>query len=102
MDAEFLCSTLVKLSLEIIFNVGVKYFSIVCQGDWDFRAVTLDDFYRAFVLCFQMVVDEVENQSRGVVLVLDFKGFNLEQVKQFTPSFVKKLADLIQVIFSTT
>lgn len=84
--------------LERFFFPLMKFaFSCLFSGDWDYNVISLDDMYSAFVLCFQMVVADVDNQVRGVVLILDFKGFSLDQVKQFTPSFVKKLADLIQV-----
>lgn len=48
-------------------------------------------------MCLQRVIAEVENQAKGVVLILDFKNFSIFQVRQLTPSFGKKLTDLVQV-----
>lgn len=48
-------------------------------------------------MALQRIITCPENQTRGIVLILDFKDFSLNQVKQFTPAFLKKLADLVQV-----
>jgi hypothetical protein len=71
---------------------------IYLLGNWDVRRCSLEDAYRAVVFCFQRMVSEIETQSKGVVLMLDFQDFALHQIRHFTPPFVKKVANLLQVV----
>jgi retinaldehyde-binding protein 1 len=66
-------------------------------GNWDVNQISLEDVYRTVVFCFQRMVSEIETQSNGVVIILDFQDFALHQIRHFTPSFVKKVANLVQV-----
>jgi len=68
-------------------------------GHWDVQKCTLEEVFKAIVCCLQRFASESETQKNGVVAVLDFKNFGLQQVRHVTPPFVKKLADLIQEVF---
>ncbi|XP_046644517.1 alpha-tocopherol transfer protein-like [Daphnia pulicaria] len=72
---------------------------IINARNWDIRRCSLEDVYSAVVFCFQRMVSEMETQSKGVVGIMDFQDFALHQIRHFTPSFVKKVADLIQDVF---
>lgn len=72
-------------------------FLIFFQGDWDPRVCCLEDVFRTVVFCFQRMVSEIETQTNGIVVILDFKDFTLHKVKQFTPPLIKTMADTVQV-----
>lgn len=71
-------------------------------GGWDNSVCSLEDAFRAFVYCFQRAIAEEETQTNGIVLILDFKDFTLRQIAQITPSFIRKIAALIQVERTST
>ena len=64
---------------------------------WDIRDCSLDDAFRELVYFFQMLASEEETQKNGIVMVLDFKDFSLSQLRHVTPTFVKRLAELVNV-----
>ena len=53
--------------------------------------------FRSLVFSFQLLVHNEETRLRGVVVVVDVKGLTLRQVRQFYPSILKKVADLLNV-----
>jgi hypothetical protein len=69
-------------------------------GNWDTRICTLEDIFRTVVFCFQRMVSEIETQTNGIVVVLDFKNFTLHKVRQFTPPLIKTMVDTVQVKFN--
>nr|CAH0099877.1 unnamed protein product [Daphnia galeata] len=77
---------------------GCRVF-ILNARNWDVNQISLEDVYRTVVFCFQRMVSEIETQSNGVVIILDFQDFALHQIRHFTPSFVKKVANLVQDVF---
>jgi hypothetical protein len=46
------------------------------------------------------MVSEIETQTNGIVVVLDFKNFTLHKVRQFTPPLIKTMVDTVQVKFN--
>ena len=71
--------------------------TLTFKGHWDVHKCSLDDAFRGIVYSFQKLASETETQTNGLVLVFDFQGFGLSQVRHVTPVFLKKLADLVQV-----
>ena len=65
---------------------------------WDPNKVTADQIFRVFYLIHLGAMLEPESQISGVVVIMDFKGLGLKQVKGFTPSFSLRLLTFIQVI----
>ncbi|XP_057369737.1 alpha-tocopherol transfer protein-like [Daphnia carinata] len=72
---------------------------IINALNWDISVCSLDDIFRTAVFCFQRIVCEPETQSNGVVIIIDFNGFTFHHFTHFTPSFLKKVADLVQDVF---
>lgn len=73
--------------------------TIVCDsGHWDVYKCSLDDAFRGIVYSFQRLASESATQTNGIVLIFDFDGLGISQVRHVTPVFLKKLADLVQVI----
>ncbi|XP_046464254.1 alpha-tocopherol transfer protein-like [Daphnia pulex] len=72
---------------------------IVDLSNWDPRICCLEDVFRTVVFCFQRMMSEIETQTNGIVVILDFKDFTLYKVKQFTPSLIKTIADTVQDVF---
>lgn len=66
---------------------------------WDLRICSLEDIFLALVFCFQRLVSELETQTNGIVLILDVKDLSLNHVRQFTPYWVKIIADIAQDVF---
>lgn len=80
-------------------NYDVSCSIILCLEKWDPRTWCLDDMVLALVFCFQRMVSEVETQTNGIVVIVDVKDLALHHVRQFTPSMVKKIANITQVKF---
>lgn len=64
---------------------------------WESETCSLEEVFRGIVFCFQLMTSEEDTQRRGIVVIIDMKDFGLRQVRNVTPSFLKKLADLANV-----
>lgn len=67
-------------------------------GHWNINNCSLDDAFRGIVYSFQKLASEFQTQTNGIVAIFDFNEFSISQVRYVTPIFLKKLADLVQVI----
>ena len=67
-------------------------------GLWRDDISTLDDVFRCCVYDFQILAGELETQARGLVIIFDFKNFGMNKMRDLTPSRLKIVADLVQVL----
>lgn len=71
----------------LIVNVGAT---------WDPSKVSADQLFRLFFLIHEAALIEPETQIRGVVVIMDYDGLGMKQVKALSPSFSMKLLSFIQ------
>ena len=94
------------VNLSIFHGSTVSCFKHLIQfrfrfsGNWDTRICSLENIFRTVVFCFQRLVAEIETQTNGIVVILDFKDFTLHKVRQFTPQLIKTMVDTVQVKFN--
>lgn len=74
-----------------------NYFLYLKLGHWDVQKCSLDDCFRCLLYTLQRLASETDTQTNGLILIFDYNGFSISQVRHFTPGFMKKLADLLQV-----
>jgi len=63
---------------------------------WDPSRVTADQIFRIFYLVHLAALQEPQSQICGVVVIMDFKGLGMKQVKGLSPSFSLRLLTFIQ------
>ena len=71
-------------------------------GRWNPEESTRDDVFRSVLYCLQRLASdsEVQRSNRnGIAIVVDLLHMRLFQVWQVTPSYMKKAADIVTVIF---
>lgn len=66
-------------------------------GEFDSRICSMDEGFRCTLMALQRAIANVKNQLNGVYVILDFKGFGLHQIGQYSPTFMKKFSSLVQV-----
>ncbi|KAF4526188.1 hypothetical protein B566_EDAN001872 [Ephemera danica] len=71
----------------LIVNVG---------GSWDPSKVNTDQLFRLLYMVHQAATLEPATQVNGVVVIMDFKGMGMKQVRAFTPGFSMRLLTFIQ------
>lgn len=70
---------------------------VTYNGDvWDPSRVTADQVFRVFYLIHLAALQEVQSQICGAVVIMDFNGLGMKQVKGLTPSFSLRLLTFIQ------
>lgn len=67
-----------------------------CGKIWNPDFVSSDQMFRLFYLMHLIAQLEKSNQICGVVVIMDFDGLSLKQVKALSPSFSKRLLSFIQ------
>ncbi|CAM1322453.1 TTPAL (predicted) [Pycnogonum litorale] len=68
-------------------------------GMWDPEKCTVDDIFRANIISMEMAIEDDATQINGIVTVLDLQGLRLNQLRHFTPSYMKKVISMIQDAF---
>lgn len=58
--------------------------------------MTSNQVFRLFFLIHELAILEPETQIRGVVVIMDYKGLGMRQVKALNPSFSLLLLSFIQ------
>lgn len=71
----------------LIVNVGAV---------WDPKRVSADQLFRIFYLIHVAAQVEPETQVRGVVVIMDFDGLGMKQVRGLSPTFSRRLLTFIQ------
>lgn len=77
-------------------NISYKIFFLLISELWDTSKVSTDSIFRMFYLIHEAAILEPESQIRGTVVIMDFEGLGLKQVKSFSPSFSFRLLSFIQ------
>ncbi|KAJ9574885.1 hypothetical protein L9F63_007948, partial [Diploptera punctata] len=67
-----------------------------CGSLWDPSKVTADQIFRVFYLIHLGALKEPESQICGTVVIMDFDGLGLKQVRGLTPTFSLRLLTFIQ------
>jgi len=75
---------------------GRRVLIVNCGGIWDTKKVSADSLFRIFYLIHVAAQVEPNTQVRGVVVIMDFDGLGLSQVRALSPSFSKRLLTFIQ------
>lgn len=75
---------------------GRRVLIVNCGAIWDPKAVTPDSLFRLFYLIHIAAQLELEGQVRGVVVLMDFDGLSMKQVRGLSPSFSRRLITFIQ------
>lgn len=75
---------------------GRRVLIVHCGAIWDPSKVTTDQIFRMFYLIHEAALLEEETQIKGVVVIMDYDGLGMKQVKSLTPSFSLKLLGFIQ------
>lgn len=75
---------------------GRRVLIVNCGGIWDTKKVSADSLFRIFYLIHVAAQVEESTQVRGVVVIMDFDGLGLSQVRALSPSFSKRLLTFIQ------
>ncbi len=71
-------------------------------GRWNPKECSLDDIFRCNLFCLQQLASNLDSQINGIVAIVDLENLGLHQARHFTPSYAKKIADLLIVrIFLT-
>lgn len=63
---------------------------------WDPKKVTSEQLFRLFYLIHVAAMKEENTQVRGVVVIMDFDGMGMSQVRSLTPAWSKRLLNFIQ------
>ncbi|XP_033207692.1 clavesin-1-like isoform X2 [Belonocnema kinseyi] len=71
----------------LILEIGKK---------WKVHKCSLYEIIKGCILHMEAAILEPATQIAGAVLIFDLGGFSLQQAMQFTPSFAKILAELLQ------
>lgn len=77
-------------------QLGRRILLVNCGSSWEPKEVSSDQLFRLFYLVHLMAQLEVSTQIQGVVVLMDFNGLSLKQVKALTPAFSKRLLLFIQ------
>ncbi|XP_055640440.1 clavesin-1-like [Toxorhynchites rutilus septentrionalis] len=75
---------------------GRRIMVINCGKAWDPRQIDGNRLFRMFFLIHLMAQLEPTTQINGVVIIMDFDGLSLKQVRGMSPSFSKLLLTFIQ------
>ncbi|XP_060518929.1 clavesin-1 [Cylas formicarius] len=75
---------------------GRRVLIVNCGAIWDPSLVTTDQIFRMFYLIHEAALLEEETQIRGVVVIMDYDGLSMKQVKALGVSFSMKLLGFIQ------
>lgn len=77
-------------------HLGRRVLVVNTGALWDPSKVTTDSIFRMFYLIHQAALLEPESQIRGVVVIMDYEGLGMKQVRAFSPTFSFRLLSFIQ------
>lgn len=75
---------------------GRRVLVVHCGKIWDTKKVTAEQLFRVFYLIHLAAMVEENSQVRGVVVIMDFDGLGMSQVRALTPAWSKRLLIFIQ------
>jgi hypothetical protein len=88
--------TNVPYFMHVFLKFNLK-FPCVCTEVWDPSRVTADQIFRIFYLIHLAALQEPQSQICGAVVIMDFNGLGMKQVKGLSPAFSLRLLTFIQV-----
>lgn len=75
---------------------GRRVLIMNCGKAWDPKQINAEKMFRLFFLVHLVAQLETSTQINGVVIIMDFEGLSLKQVRALSPSFSKLLLTFIQ------
>ncbi|XP_050310431.1 alpha-tocopherol transfer protein-like [Anthonomus grandis grandis] len=75
---------------------GRRILIVHCGAIWDPSKVTTDQIFRMFYLIHEAALLEEESQINGVVVIMDYDGLGMKQVRALGPSYARLLLGFIQ------
>jgi len=75
---------------------GRRVMIVHCGKIWDTKKVTSEQMFRLFYLVHVAALVEENTQIRGAVVIMDFDGLGMSQVRALSPSWSKRLLTFIQ------
>lgn len=75
---------------------GRRVLLVNCGSCWDPQKVSADQLFRIFYLVHLAATREPDTQARGVVVIMDFDGLGMKQIRGLSPSFSRRLLTFIQ------
>lgn len=75
---------------------GRRVLIMNCGKAWDPKQINAEKMFRMFFLVHLVAQLETSTQINGVVIIMDFEGLSLKQVRALSPSFSKLLLTFIQ------
>ncbi|XP_077560001.1 alpha-tocopherol transfer protein-like isoform X2 [Haemaphysalis longicornis] len=72
---------------------------VIKFGAWNTGICSVTDLFRAGLVMAEWNLENQESQIRGVVGVIDLKGFHMSHLTCFTPFLIKKVSHIVQVHF---
>lgn len=79
-----------------MFSFPFPQLIVNCGKIWDTKKVTSEQLFRVFYLIHIAAMVEQNTQVRGVVVIMDFDGLGMSQVRALTPAWSKRLLTFIQ------
>ncbi|XP_055919814.1 clavesin-2 [Eupeodes corollae] len=77
-------------------QLGRRVMIVNCGAVWDPSYVSSEEMFQMLYVVHFAAQLELESQIRGVVVMMDFDGLSMKQIKSLTPSFSKRLLMFIQ------
>lgn len=73
-------------------------------SNWDPIKYSLEDIFRAILLSLDVLLDNVQNQALGFVIIVDWTNFPFQKSRQISPKLLKLMIEGLQVrsIYSYT
>lgn len=75
---------------------GRRVLVVHCGQIWDPSRVSSEQLFRLFYLIHVAAQVEQRSQVRGVVVIMDFDGLGMKQIKSLSPAFSRRLLTFIQ------
>lgn len=75
---------------------GRRVLIVNCGDQWDPKQVSSDQLFRMFYLVQIVAQLEAVTQIMGVVVIMDFSGLSMKQIRGLTPQFSLRLLSFIQ------
>ncbi|XP_055838231.1 clavesin-2-like [Episyrphus balteatus] len=77
-------------------QLGRRVMIVSCGSIWDPSYISSEEMFQMLYFVHLAAQMEPESQIRGVVVMMDFDGLSMKQIKSLTPSFSKRLLTFIQ------
>lgn len=76
---------------------GRRIMVLFAGSRWDPNVLTTDQIFRLFYLIHQGAMAEPRTQVRGAVVIFDFQGLSMRNVRALGPAFALRLLNFCQV-----